>query len=90
MAHDDKTEINGRMRNDLKEFVLKQARQLYKLICHGRRQERYMDKNESLRHWNSFKNLIFLLYIDGSVQDCSSYIVNALELLQYCNKQSID
>ena len=32
---------------------------------------------------------LFVLYIDGLVQDCSNSIANALELLQSCTKLSI-
>ena len=33
--------------------------------------------------------LMYIAYIDGSVQDCSNSIANALELLKSCTKPSI-
>ena len=36
-----------------------------------------------------FQDDLIQHYIDGSVQGCSSFIANALELLQSCTKPSI-
>ena len=47
----------------------------------------YTTHNNILTYVNSLK--LHEAYIDGSVQDCSNSIANALELLQYCKKPSI-
>ena len=37
----------------------------------------------------AWKNILYIVYIDGLVQDCSNSIANALDLLQSCIKPSI-
>ena len=52
-----------------------------------------MNNSLVMRDHKSWYNALpynkYKLYIDGSVQDCSNSIANALELLQSCSEPSI-